>query len=482
MTINPQTTTLWRLVALREVLEERYRTSRFRITLTDYQQRASTKIFRACLAGGNNEIPLLWARRTGKTEMLVQTSIVLGIFWTKSLRQAYSVGFINPARDEQGVAVTRERLKDRLEVIDPWLKALGLRKFLDKGRKTDDYVLQDAESGAECRYRCLSAHGSAHVKGAGFNLSILEQAEEMDEVKMTSEIFQMATGAEMEQTRVLAGTCSLTVTNRYYYDATQGLQYPDLVDWQTAAKYRPSYGHYVRKEGERILFDSDSFRTQYNCEWITPRTSLIERNELLALSASYTALDRNLRFAGTDIAKDVDSTVVTVVERNGENLIVVDWLELEGVDYEDQANKIAAFTDQWHVALNTIGTQGPGNVVADMLEKRGSARILRLKETPQSNNTMYVEYERELKQHRFMYVGHVEGESAERTRCRRRFIEQHTDVRRVITNNLLSLKAPPRTGTHDDYCASAALALYGANQYRPIGTGLIFPVRFRRHE
>ena len=481
LTIKPDMAQI-ELIYLRRQLEEFYAASRFQIHLADYQKRMSTRILRACIAGGNNEIPLLWARRTGKTEMLVQTSIVLGIFWVKLLHQAYSVGLINPARNEQGVAVTRERLKDRLEVIDPWLNAEGIEQFLDKGRKTEDYVLRDAESGAECRYRCISADTSAHVKGAGFNLSILEQAEEMDEVKMKSEIFQMATGAEMEQTRVLAGTCSLMVTNRYYYDATQGLEYPNFVDWRMAAKHRPSYGLYVQKEAERIRIESDEFLTQYGCKWITPRTSLIERAELLALATSYTAADRNIRFAGTDIAKDVDSTVVTVVERNGENLIVVDWLELEGVDYEDQANKIAAFTDRWHVALNAIGTQGPGNVVADMLEKPGSARILGLKETPQSNNTMYVEYERELKQHRFMYVGHVEGESAERTRCRRRFIEQHTDVRRVITNNLLSLKAPPRAGMHDDYCASAALALYGANQYRPIGTGLIFPVRFRRHE
>lgn len=459
---------LAQLIALRMELEEIYRTSRLKVSLADYQLKLSSKIFKACLAGGNNEIPLLWARRSGKTEMLVQTAIVLGIYWIKVLHQGYSIGLINPARDEQGVAVTRDRIKDRLEVIDAWLKANNISEFLDKGRKTEDYVLRDDDSGAECRIRCISAHGTAHVKGAGFNLSILEQVEEMDEVKMKTEIFEMATGAEMESTRILAGTCSLEVTNQYYYDHTENLEYPEFVDWKTAGKYRPSYGLWAQEEGARIRFDSDAFRTQFGCEWITPRTRLINRDELIALAIPYVPNVENKRYAGTDVAKDVDSTVVTVLERTGANLTIIDWLELQGVDYEDQADKIVAFTASYNVVMNTVDTRGPGNVLIDMLRRRGATPVQGIQETPQLNNTLYVEYEREITQKRLRYIAASDKEPAERTRCRDRFFEQHTDVRRIVKNNLVSLKAPERTDAHDDYCSSAALAVYGTTHPREV--------------
>jgi len=271
----------------------------------------------ACIRGGNNEIPILWARRSGKTEMLVQTAITLRIYWIHVLGKPFRVGSINPARDEQGVAVTRDRIRERLESIGPWLCVNGIEKFLDKGRKTEDYVLQDSDTGAECRSRCISADKSAHVKGAGFHLLLLEQVEEMDETKMRSEIFEMPVGSELESTRVLAGNPSLEVTNHYYLDNTMTLDYPFFLDWKTAAKYRPSYGLWVQEEGKRLGFESDEFRTQFCCEWIQQRNRLTNPDAFRLLQTGPPVALTGNRIGGLDLAKRTDNTVLTIGERLG---------------------------------------------------------------------------------------------------------------------------------------------------------------------
>jgi hypothetical protein len=57
-----------------------------------------------------------------------------------------------------------DRIRERLERIGPWLSMNGIEKFLDKGRKTEDYILKDMHTQTECRFRCISADKSAHVR------------------------------------------------------------------------------------------------------------------------------------------------------------------------------------------------------------------------------------------------------------------------------------------------------------------------------
>lgn len=432
------------------------------IPLVEPQLLVSKAIFKACLFGGNFEIPLLWCRRFGKTEMLITTAITLGVYWIWRRCENFLIGLSNPARNEQSIMVTKLRLQERLATLGPWLELnYGITKILGDGRKTPDYILRST-AGAECQIRAISADPSAHQKGAGFHLQLLEQVEEMDETTMKTVLFPMATGMELQSCQVLAGTPSMEILNGYYRDRTRLLKYPYLVDYRTATHFRPSYGAWVEMEKERLGEDSEEFRTQYGCEWIALRNKLIEREALLLLAKKHEPNPENLRFTGTDVAKLVDRTICTLYERSGAELIIIDWLELEGTDYEEQADDIVEFTEHNNVAVNCVDVRGPGLVLADMLRKRGSTEIQEFMETPKSNNEMYTIYERELRHRRLRYIAHVEGEPEERTRCRKRFIEEHVDAERHFKNNLLKVEAPNKKGVHDDYVASGALGVFAA--------------------
>ena len=446
-------------VALRRIIERQ-----LEIELVEPQRWISTEIMKAAITGGNTEVDVLWCRRFGKTETFVQTALTLGVYFAHRLCQNFLVGLVNPARNEQSIMVTRLRLQEHITKLEPWLQlTCGMTKILGDGRKTPDLILRDS-SGAECQIRALSADPSAHEKGAGFSLMLFEQVEEMDETTMKTVLFPMASGEELQCTQVLAGTPGLEVLNDYFRERSRGLKYPFLVNHLTAGKFRPSYRNWVKIEKKRLGEDSDEFRTQYGCEWIQLRNKLIEREQLLQLARPYTSNPECIRFAGTDCAKQVDRTVCTVIEQAGAELTIIDWLELEGTNYEDQADLIAAFLSPYQPSINMVDSTATQDMMVDMLTSRcrGICATQGFKFTAESADQLWKNYEREIQQDRLHYIEHKEGEPEELTRCRNRFIEEHLDAERQSRANKLRIAAPNRRGAHDDYVASGALAVHAA--------------------
>jgi hypothetical protein len=450
---------VYELVGQRQVVQEQ-----LEISLVEPQLLISTEIMNAAVIGGNAEVDLLWCRRFGKTEMLVDTALNLGVYFAHHLCQNFLIGIVNPARNEQSIMVTRLRLQERINKLEPWLQlTCGMTKILGDGRKTPDLILRDS-SGSECQIRAISADPTAHEKGAGFHLMLFEQVEEMDEVTMKTVLFPMAAGEELQCVQVLAGTPGLEVLNDYFRDRTRGLKYPFLIDHKAAGQFRPSYRAWVETEKRRLGEDSDEFRTQYGCEWIQLRNKLIEREQLILLEKQHTPNPTNARYAGTDCAKQVDRTVCTVLERSGAELIAIDWLELEGTNYEDQADLIAAFLGPYKPDVNLVDATATQDMIVDMLANRcrGICRTEGFKFTAESADQLWKIYEREIHQGRLRYIQARPKEPEALTRSRNRFIEEHQDVERVLRANKLKLAAPDRRGAHDDYVASSALAVYAA--------------------
>jgi hypothetical protein len=320
------------------------------------------------------------------------------------------------------------------------------------------------ETQAECPFRCISADKSAHVKGAGFHLLLLEQVEEMDETKMRSEIFEMPVGSELESTRVLAGNPSLEVSNHYYLDSTINLDYPYLVDWKTAGRYRPTYGMWVQEESKRLGIESDEFRSQFGCEWIQQRNRLTNPDAFRLLHTDPPAELTGKRIGGLDLAKRADNTVLTIGERWGFETFILAWLELEGTNYEQQIDIITEAAKKWALTTLAVDTTGLGDPVCDMLTEklRGICQVIPYQFTPRSTDSLYKVYDRELSQGRLHYPKTMSD--PEQTRCLTRFVEQHLAAEKDYKMNLLKVRAPDRRGAHDDYCASGALMIYAATQ------------------
>ena len=459
-TIKPQEALL-SMVALRRIIMQLLNR-----TLYDYQTQVSTDIIKAAVKGGNNEIAIAWPRRSGKTEMLVDTGLSIGLYWIHARHENYSLALVNPARTEQGVMVTRQRLKENVEKIQPWLSHMGIEPVLGDGRKTPDFILRDP-NGAECQVRAVSADPSAHAKGAGFNLLFLEQVEEIEEETMKSIIYPMAEGEHLEQILVLAGNPTIQVINNRYRELTIGLKYPYFMDWKTCLTHRPSYKEYAMRKMQQLGEHSDEFRTELCCEWIIERTKPFT-NYISQMPIEYESNPSNFRAAGVDNAKDLDYTVATVIERAGERKIILDWLELQGNDYQEQAELIAAFLKP-HTPLYALLSDATGQQDAIVEDQRNACRTIckveGLKLTVETNDLIYKNYQREIQHNRLFYTREPpptlnKNYRKEWFRTRDHFIEQHLDVERVFKANKMKLKAPERRGAHDDYVTSGALALH----------------------
>ena len=435
------------------------------ISLTPYQLEYRKLLVQSALSRQAIELPIQWARQTGKTEVNIHTSIALAIYTIRWLDHNYPVAFITPSREEQAVVVTRDRLRRYGERLKYWLTPnLGIDFALDRGRRTNDYVFTSS-TGFEAPFHCVSASPSAFQKGQTESLMFLEQVEDINTEVMQNNIFPFGAGSDIGCVTVLAGSATPKITNNYYYDAIQkirgrfGVRPPWFVDDALAAQYRPGYGDYAALMREKLGIDNPAYLTQFGNVWVQPVNKPFDRTKLLTLKWAAGSVEippGTLRAVGIDVAKDVDSTVVTGGFRLGQDTYVDRWLELPGLDYEKQADDVADFIRRGNYSLGKIDKNGPGNPFTDMLNRRfREGRIhCRLEPEPltaESNNRIYVAWDTEINHGRLHYP-------AEKTREQARFFEQHVDVLRVFgTRNMMKLEAP--SGRHDDYVASGALML-----------------------
>jgi hypothetical protein len=433
------------------------------VSLTPYQLSYRKLLIQSALSRHPIEIAIQWSRQTGKTETHVHTAIALAIYHIRWLNHAYPIAIITPAREEQSVRVTRDRLKAYAERLKPWLvPTLGIDFALDRGRRTNDYIFTSS-TGFEAPVHCVSASPRAFQKGQTYPLMFLEQVEDMDQYTMETNILPFGAGSDIGSVVILAGSASPKVVNEHYYQAVQilkdqkGVRPPWFVDGQLGAQYRPGYGEYLALMRAKLGIENPSFLTQFDNVWVQPINKPFERERLQALqwkAGSVQPHAQVLRAAGIDVAKDVDSTVLTGGFRLGLDEYIDRWLELQGLDYEKQADDASDFIERGHYSFAKIDKNGPGNAFADMLQKRFKDRgircgIIREPLTTETNNRIYLQYERELIHGRLHFP-------AESTIMQARFTEQHIDVQRVYgSKNMMKLEAP--AGKHDDYVCSAAL-------------------------
>jgi hypothetical protein len=433
------------------------------ISLTPYEVEYRALLVRSALSRRAVQIPIQWARQTGKTETHVHTAMALAIYHIRWLNHAYPVAIISPARQEQSVTVTRERLRGYAERLKRWLKpVLGIDFALDRGRRTSDYVFTSS-TGFEAPFHCVSASPRAFQKGQTYPLMFLEQIEDMDQFVMETNILPFGAGSDIGSVIVLAGSATPKVTNNYYYEEIEkvrereGIRPPWFVDDRLGAQYRPGYGDYVKLIREKLGSEHPSYLTQFGNVWVQPVNKPFARDLLKTLSwASGTVEipEGTLRALGVDVAKDVDSTVLTGGFMVGLDPYIDRWLELQGLNYEKQADDAVDFIKRGGYSALKMDKNGPGNAFADMVEKRLVAeeiacQVIREPLTAETNNRIYLQYDREINGGRLHYP-------AEKSREQAAFLQQHLDVLRVFgAKSMMKLQAP--SGRHDDFVCSGAL-------------------------
>lgn len=455
-----------------------------RIKLRPYQTEASDKIIEYVLSEGlyGNEITIMYCRQSGKTEAVADTVLALGTFYVVFLWKDFNTGLFAPVQS-MITHVTRNRLRKRYARVKKFLmKAADLRQMAGEGLTSSIFVLKSYQNDREFSARSLSAGESADIIGETFNLMVIEQSELINAMKLKNDIFPM--GAEAGGVRILTGTASPYLKNDYFRKAierwsvnpvknTSTSDWVKCVEWKEAAKYSRKYKTYVEKERDRMGEDSIEFQTQFNLRWMGLKVKFIGWEDLALLEKDYVSVKDRLRFFGIDIAKENDSTVVTVIELDGIQKHIIGWLELQGTDYEVQVQKIARWLEQFlPLRYGLIDIVACGRPVYDFLKSEMRRRVkeeypddeewyerVPLIEgyygSPGSDDQMFKAMDREFVHGRVFYP--------KKTRFRKeknKFLEQMLDLERVYTGRKLKLTHPKQHGRHDDYCYSLALAVY----------------------
>jgi len=454
---------IWRDIVLKRV----------KIKFRPYQTEFSDKMIEYVTSEGTigNEITAMFARQSGKTETVADTTLSLGLFYPMFMWQDFDAGLFAPVLS-MIAHVTRNRVRRRFKTARKWLAREGITQIAGEGITSSLFTLSSKTSNKEFSLRSLSAGDKAEIIGETFRFMVIEQSELINPMKLKNDIFPM--GAEAGGVKVLTGTASPYLRNDYFRKAIDRWNIDPMknkstsdwvrcVDWVEAAKCSPKYKRYVMKERERFGADSIEFKTQFGLQWVGLKVKFITWDELALLVQDYTPNPANLRFVGIDVAQAGDSIVVTVIEIDGNNIHVIAWLELEGINYEDQVKLIAEWLGQFRpIRYMLVDIVTLGKPVFDFLK-----RELRRLYPPsgilmdgfygshKSNNEMFKAMDREFNHGRVHYSNKLKPK-----KYLNKFIEQLLELERTYTAIYLKLHHPNVKGKHDDYAMSLAMAIF----------------------
>lgn len=468
---------MWRAVILRRIKKK----------IRKYQVPFSDKMIEYVLSDGllGDEITSCWARQSGKTETVSFTVLTLGTFYIMFLKQEFQCGLFAPV-ESMTTHVTRNRVRKMYNMCKSWLDDNGLVLIAGRGVTSSIFILKDRYSGAEFYIRALSVGEQSETIGETFKLVIVEQSELVNALKLTNDVFPM--GAARGGCRVLTGTTSPYFKNDYFKSAIQKYSedgsvskstadYVSLVNWKEASSASTAYSRYCKKMRDKLGEDNLAFKTQFGLQWASAAVKFIGWEDLAPLEQDYIWNIDNLRFFGVDVARAGDSTVLTIIELDGVEIHIIAWLELEGLDFENQINKIVDFMYQYKpLRFGIVDKTGLGVALYDMLKKRlwedelneegeptgnkiAWARVGSFHATVKDNDKMSKSMDREFQHKRVHFPKNTRYK-----RERNRFIDQMLDVERKYSGHSLKLEAPKTQDRHEDYVISCGLSIYALKE------------------
>lgn len=447
--------------------------------LRDYQRPFARRFIESVIIGDGETITALFSRQSGKSETVSDTVTTLMIFLPvlaplyPELLEKFSegvwVGAFAPV-DEQAdtlfgrivARLTSDRAKAILadpEIADEVIgrgKEVSLRKYKSLVRKT-------------------TAHPRAKIEGRTYHIILIDEAQDADEKVVNKSISPM--GASTNATSVWTGTP--TYTKGIFYRQIQankrkanrrGSKINHFeADWKVVARSNENYKRFVNKELLRIGEDSDEFKLSYRLIWLLEQGMLTTAERMDELSDTSMqivhAFHRSPVLVGIDPARKQDSTVVTVVwvnwsypdEFGNYEHRVLNWLDLSGMDWEEQYFRITDFLSNYSVYQIGIDVGGVGDVVASRLRVlMPGVEIIDLKSDRTSQSARWKHMMSLMSSGNLTWPGHSK---AKRIKAHRRFRAQMEDAELKYEGPHIIVSAPRAADAHDDYVDSLANAV-----------------------
>ena len=450
--------------------------------LHPYQKPLARRIMESVIINDAEEITALAARQSGKSETVADTVVTLMILLPRlaklypellgKFKDGVWVGLFAPTEGQAetlfGRAVTRLTSERALEILNDV-------EIDDKAARVGGVTRMIKLTNSGSSITMMTANPRAKIESKSFHLIVIDECQEADDFVVSKSISPML--AYYAGTMVKTGTPTTSKNN--FYKAIQlnrrrqttrgNRQNHYQWDWKEVIKYNKNYERSIKKEMLRIGEDSDEFQMSYNCKWLLERGMFVTSSIMDELGDTSQELvrawHRSPVVVGIDPARKMDSTVVTVVwvdwDRPDEfgyfDHRILNWMELQGDDWEDQYFQIVNFLGSYDILAVGVDANGVGDAVAQRLKlllPRAEVHSIGSSQPEQSKRWKHLKalIDRRL-------VGWPAHAKTRRLRTWKRFYQQMTDLETKFTGPNFLAHAPDEAHAHDDYADSLAIAV-----------------------
>jgi Terminase RNaseH-like domain/Terminase large subunit, T4likevirus-type, N-terminal len=449
--------------------------------LHPYQMPLARRIIESIIINDSEEITALAARQSGKSETIANTVATLMVLLPRlakmypdllgRFKDGIMVGMFAPVEGQ--VETLFGRTVNRL-TSDRALDILGDPEIDDSVGRVAGVTRQIKLKNSGSSLMMMTANPRAKIESKSFHLIVIDECQEADDFVVSKSIAPML--AYYAGTMVKTGTPT-TYKNNFYNSimlnkrrqtARTRRQNHFEWTWRDVIKVNANYEKHIKREKLRIGEDSDEFQMSYNCKWLLERGMFVTSNTLDKLGDTSMEIQRAWHrtpvVVGIDPARKIDSTVVTVVwvdwDRPDEfgyfDHRVLNWLELQGDDWEDQYFQIVKFLENYNVMYVGVDANGVGDAVAQRLKlllPRAEVLAVGSSQPEQSKRWKHLKalMDREL----ISWPAHAK---TRKLRSYRRFRQQLEDLETKFTGPNFLAKAPDEAHAHDDYADSLAIA------------------------
>lgn len=451
--------------------------------LYPYQRPTARRIFESLIIDDGALITAVFSRQSGKSELVADVVVTAMIFlpklatvfpdWLEKFKDGLWIGAFAPVDDQADTLYGRIVQRLTSESTEALLRDPDIHdKVIPKGR------VHALRSGSLVRR--TSCHPRTTIEGKTYHLILIDEAQGADEYVYRKKVSPM--GAATNATTVMTGTPDYTIG--VFYNMIQQNKREQVsnrrsrkyrqnhfeVEWKEAARSNKWYAKYVRREMFKYGADSDEFKLSYRIMWLLDQgmfttTERLEELGDTSMQECVTSWFDTPVVVGIDVGRKQDKTVVTVLWVGWDRTDsmgfyehrVLDWLDLSGVDWEEQYFRVVEFLSRYRIWKIGIDENGLGDVFIQRMERlMPDADIVRLG----AGNVEQSERWKYLKQllERPGCMGWPAGAKVKRLKKFRRFYQEMQDLQLIFQQPYVLAGAPKVKDAHDDYPDSLAMA------------------------
>lgn len=449
--------------------------------LYGYQRPFAARLMESVVINDGATITALFSRQSGKTETVAVTVATLMIMLPRlakiepfnelldDFKEGVWVGAFAPVDDMAKTLYSRittmfesERAKEILadSSIDEKVRGRGSEMRLER---------------CGSLVRRQTAHPRANIEGKTYHIVLLDESQVADQKVVDKSIRPMLASTN--------GTFCMTGTPTY----EKGVFYREIqhnkrnatkrgartnhfqADYREVSKWNKRYEKAVAGDMLRMGYESDEFKLSYRLLWLLEQGMFTTSERLDELGDKTAQVVKSYYttpiIVGIDPARKIDSTIVTAVfvdwdhqdEYGYYNCRILNWLDLQGMDWESQYARIVEFVAKYNVWAIGVDAGGMGDIF-----------ISRLRVLLPHIEVVDVSSQRPQQSERWKYlrelldrgrIGWPAHAKTRNLRTYRNFIQQMSDLQVKFEGPYMLAEAPKEVNAHDDYCDSLAIAL-----------------------